>query len=237
MNSEKSIVLLPFIREFTLAVIRTIHVEKLCEEEKQVIHSDLVPKVSEKVMQVSLVEKHADDKISAPHHAVKRSNIVKKRVRNLVAPPKRVKVMQVARPVTRAPPKQVFEPKAVVPQIQVPPVVRPIVPRETNVGLSRDYGKITLLLNDPSVSTIECQGAGKALTIIQAGRKQMTKIILSAEDIKNILGEISDAVRIPLLEGVFRAAVDNFSINAVISDTIGSRFVIKKQTAYSMLER
>jgi len=35
---------------------------------------------------------------------------------------------------------------------------------------------------------------------------------------------------------VFRAAVDNFSLNAVVSEIIGSRFVIKKQNAYALLE-
>jgi len=85
---------------------------------------------------------------------------------------------------------------------------------------------------DPSVSTIECSGAGKPLMIIRAGQKMGTKISLSAAEIKEVLQKVSDAVHIPLLEGVFRAAVDNFSINAVISEMIGSRFIIKKQTPY-----
>jgi len=102
--------------------------------------------------------------------------------------------------------------------------------------LNKNYGKIAPLLNDPSVSSIECRGTGIPITVIRTGQKQITKISLSQRDIKEILKQISEVSHIPLLEGVFKAAVDNFVVNAVISDMIGSRFVIKKHTAYAMLE-
>jgi len=135
------------------------------------------------------------------------------------------------------------------PHIVLPPVRRSMLPRalptharvtpphvKSDVGLSQDYGDITPLLNDPSISTIECQGEGRPLMIIRAGQRQPTKVVLRAAEIKEILEKVSDSVHIPILEGVFRAAVDNFSINAVVSDIIGSRFVIKKQNAYALLE-
>ena len=108
--------------------------------------------------------------------------------------------------------------------------------RETQSQSTQDYGKIAPLLNDPSISTIECKGAGILITVIRAGQRQETKISLGKQEIKDILNKISEKTHIPLLEGVFRAAIDNFSINAVISEMIGSRFVIKKHTAYSLLE-
>jgi len=199
-----------FIRRFVYAIIQNIRAKNFNYEERHVIHADLVPRVSEKVMQASLREK--------------------------VTP--RVGVVPVMRPR--------MMPRPIMVQRQMPPVRAPI-PRPIHpmvqlpaapqgTGLSQDYGKITPLLNDPSVSTIECSGAGKPLMIIRAGQKQGTRISLSAEDIKEILNKVSDVVHIPLLEGVFRAAVDNFSINAVISEMIGSRFIIKKQTPYSLLE-
>jgi len=219
-----------FVQKFVYAIIQNIRAKNFAYEEKQVIHADLVPRVSAPVMQASLMEKMTPS-IALPVPVV--PPVVRKRVdmSALVAP--------IARPRPRAPmPSAPRRMAAAMPQTpaQTQPMMQmPAAPQ--GVGLSQEYGKITPLLNDPSVSTIECAGVGKELTIIRAGQKQMTKISLSAGEIKEILQKVSDAVHIPLLEGVFRAAVDNFSINAVISEMIGSRFVIKKQTAYSLLER
>jgi len=196
MSSEEisKIAVSPFIRKFTFAVIKSIQSKNLSHEEKHVIHADLVPKVSNRVMQASLGER------TTP------------RIIRRIAP-RQNQILRTIRP------KNI------------------VTPYEIQNEPSQNYGKITPLLNDPSVSTIECRGVGKPIIIIRAGQKQITKIILSADDIKTLLRNISDRVHIPLLEGVFRAAVDNFSINAVISEMIGSRFIIKKQTAYTMLER
>lgn len=218
MSSEEisTIAVSPFVRKFVFEIIQSIRVKNLSYEDKHVIHADLVPKVSKKVMRASLEERTASRKMD-----------------ELVAPivkPRFTRV-PVSHPVRQMPPQVV----QIAPSIQ--PITSPNISHGTQVGLSQDYGKITPLLNDPSVSTIECQWAGKPIMIIRSGQKQITKIVLSADDIKNFLRKISDVAHIPLLEGVFRTAVDNFFVNAVISDTIGSRFVIKKQTAYAMLER
>jgi len=213
----------PFIQKFVYAIIQNIRAKNFSYEKKHVIHSDLVPRVSEKVMRASLMERVTPRIKIAPVPTV--PPVIPRRIAG--AP-----VLPVARPRTPAPVQRVA-PAMPPPQRMTPPRA----PQGAPVKLSQDYGKITPLLNDPSVSTIECQGAGKPLMIIRAGQKQGTKIVLNANDIKEVLQKVSDAVHIPLLEGVFRAAVDNFSINAVISEMIGSRFVIKKQTAYAMLER
>jgi len=47
---------------------------------------------------------------------------------------------------------------------------------------------------------------------------------------------VARILRQPLMDGVFRASVEGFSINAVVSEMVGSRFVIKKSTAYGLLE-
>ena len=217
-----------FIQKFVFAIINNIRARNFVYEERHVINADLVPRTSERVMQASLGEKIRKREV-AP--AVKAPVVVRKRdMGGLVAPIARPRPRMVAR--------------RIPPPVQAPPVAPiarhvavPAAPQGEAVGLSQDYGKITPLLNDPSVSTIECQGVGKPVVVIRAGQKQVTKIVLSAKEIKDILQKVSDAVHIPLLEGVFRAAVDNFSINAVISEMIGSRFVIKKATAYGLLEK
>ncbi len=208
----------PFIRKFVFAIVQNIRAKNFDYEDRHVIHADMVPRASERVIHASLGER-----------ITKRVPLARKRdMSALVAP--------ISRPRMRAPVQQMAPVQA---QLIAPPIqqVAPMTPQGMPPGLTQDYGKITPLLNDPSVSTIECQGAGKPVMIIRAGQKQVTKISLSAKEIREILQKVSDAVHIPLLEGVFRAAVDNFSINAVISEMIGSRFVIKKQTPYGLLER
>ncbi|MFH0711529.1 MAG: hypothetical protein V1889_00190 [archaeon] len=203
----------PFVRRFVLAILQNIRANGLVHDEKFVVHADLVPKFSEKVMMASMETPKVLPKIP-------------------VVPP-RVPIRKVMRVPPGGKVTQGREKLGEVGEgnfIMVPPRIM------GNVGLSQDYGKITLLLNDVSVSTIECHGAGKPLIVIRAGQKQLTRIVLSADEIKNVLDKVSDSVHIPILEGVFRAAIDNFFISAVVSDIIGSRFVIKKQNAYAMLE-
>jgi len=215
----------PFINKFVFTIIQTIRSHNFNHEERNVIYADLVPKIPERVMPTSLRKENQISK-----HPLDTMN-------ELITPieTKPIRRFPIRIP---APMSHTFQPTAMVPQKPFElnrPMDIPIVTGE--VTLSHDYGKITPLLHDPSISSIECQGAGKPLMIIREGQRQVTRIVLNVEDIKGILLTVSDAIHIPLLEGVFRAAVDNFSINAVISEIIGSRFILKKQTAYSLLER
>lgn len=113
------------------------------------------------------------------------------------------------------------EPAQVVPEIQEPAV-------QGDIFAQGPYGRITMLLYDPSVSVIDCNGPGKPVLVTRYGRKQITKINLSSEEITAILDKVSQEAHIPLMEGIFRAAVDDFSVTAIISDIVGSKFSIKK---------
>jgi hypothetical protein len=217
-----------FIQKFVHAIILNIRAKNFAYGERHVIHADLVPRMSERTMQASLGERTTR---KVPVMSVVAPPVVRKKreIHPLLVP-----IVMPKRPARPMAPRQMPPVQAPAPVQTQPTAQAPAAPQ--GATLSQDYGKITPLLNDPSVSTIECSGAGKPLMIIRAGQKQGTRIVLTAEEIKEILHKVSDAVHIPLLEGVFRAAVDNFNINAVISEMIGSRFVIKKQTAYAMLE-
>ena len=59
------------------------------------------------------------------------------------------------------------------------------------------------------------------------GRKN-TSLILSKEEIDDIIQKFSEISRIPLHEGFFRVAVGKLLITAVISGIIDSTFIIKK---------
>ena len=255
----------PFIRQFVLESIKVVAAKKLVKIDKEVIDADMVPRVSEYVFKKSmgpgeipprpkaptpikkpLVPRMHPRIANIPNRLMPRSLIPKKPIspqRPMVPPrPK----MQIRKPMMRppVPPKPVAPPRHHVPQRPHPP--RPMVPPRTNplkpkvndqTGHIEGYGKINAFLEDPTITTIECPGPGKPVIIVRAGQRQITKIVLGPEEVSEILDTVADEAHIPLLEGVFRAAVDSFSISAVISEMIGSKFVIKKHTAYSALEK
>jgi hypothetical protein len=225
----------PFIRKFVFSIINNIRARNFVYEERHVIHADLVPRGSERVALASLKEKvttRENRELKIENRGANVPVVVRSRdMSGLVAPIKIGSRRSEVGGRVVMPPRRMAPPVAPVAQHVVP-----AAPQGEVAVPSQDYGKIMPLLNDPSVSTIECQGVGKPVMVIRAGQKQVTKIVLTAKEIKEILQKVSDAVHIPLLEGVFRAAVDNFSINAVISEMIGSRFVIKKAGAYALLE-
>ena len=213
----------PFVRTLALAVIRNILSQKISYDEKQVIDAELVPRLSKQVALATLKEGKTDNEFKMSDSIV----------------PQVPQPLQKPLPLSQNP----------IPRHQRPILInqrkRPIqmAPSMINIqgsgqaGLVQgDYGKITLLLNDPSVSSIECPGPDTPIVVIRAGQRQFTRISLNQEELRNLFEKISEQARIPLMDGVFRAAVENFLINGVISEMIGSRFVIKKQTPYALLE-
>jgi len=97
--------------------------------------------------------------------------------------------------------------------------------------------KIDSLIKDDTITAIECSGPGKPLIVRSLGRVSPTRISLSEEEIKKIVGTYSSYSRIPVMEGLFKAAVGNTLITAVISNFVGSTFIINKFTPYSLIER
>jgi len=224
----------PFVRQFVLSIIRNIRGEEFDYREKPVVHADMVPKGSKSVRVASMTTSPMPKSIEVEKSPIKIT-------------PKRRDMSALAAPIRRAPQSR---PQRMMPSRQImaptrasPPVtpaggtVAPPAPSSGAQGIISDgYGKITPLLDDPSVSTIECEGADKPIMILRAAQRQKTRIALNKDEIQTILDKVADEAHIPLLEGVFRAVASGFSINAVISKMIGSRFVIKKSNAYAMLE-
>jgi len=197
----------PLVKTFTLSVIRDFPIRFPAYRKENVINVDIIPRVSKKVFFQKPVR---TEKIEHPAEILKRE----KNDLNILTKPITVKPSQ--------------------PSVKVPLVYQ--TPYYLNNRNQGEYGKISPLLNDNSVSTIECSGPGKTISVIRQGQKQVTRISLLSDEIKKILEKISNEAHIPLIEGAFKVAVDNFVINAVVSDAIGSRFIIKKTTPYSLIE-
>lgn len=84
------------------------------------------------------------------------------------------------------------------------------------------------LISNPSVTSIECPGPNKPVIIIQNGRAIPIGIKLNEEEIAKIMNEFSEKTKIPLVRGVFKARLGNFAITAVVSDYVGTRFIIQR---------
>ncbi len=250
MNDDVSLISMhPFFQRFVFSIIQTIKEKDLELSDKFVVDADLVPKVSEKVMMASMGAGVVVPIAKEPKPVTPFSY---EDMNELIAPignrfsQKMRPSMEIKQPTPRqpaalrqaiAPPAQTRRATPTITPGQVAPAVTvPIVAGEGDIDKDKKYGKISPLLNDASVSTIECLGEGKEIMIIRTGQKQRTRIVLDKKEIKEVLNKVADDAHIPLLEGVFRASVKGFSINAVVSEMVSPRFVIKKATAYGLLE-
>ncbi len=129
-----------------------------------------------------------------------------------------------------------------IPEHPLPPPVRYITPTPSSASI--DLGKINLFVNDPSITSIESNGPNEPVTIKTPKGAQSTKTVLNKEEINEILQSFSEASRIPMHEGVLKIAVGKLILSAIVSDVIGSRFIIKKMQqqspknpAYGMMRR
>ena len=59
-----------------------------------------------------------------------------------------------------------------------------------------------------------------------------TNIVLDKEDIDQIIKAFSEKARIPIHGGILKMVVGRLVLSAIISEIIGSKFIIKKM-AYS----
>lgn len=98
-----------------------------------------------------------------------------------------------------------------------------------------DLGKLNLFIADPRINQIECYGPAKEVLVKVGGQTQKTRINLSKEEIQNVIMSFSEKTRIPLIKGVFRAALGNLILTAVISDFVDSRFTIQKRVPFQKL--
>ena len=89
--------------------------------------------------------------------------------------------------------------------------------------------KIKNILLRQEVFSVECPGPGKPLVIVSRGISNIANVTLTDEEISILMKDISQKTRIPLVTGLFKAVLGNLLITAVISDFVGTRFIIQKR--------
>jgi|SRR3989344_9203369 len=113
-----------------------------------------------------------------------------------------------------------------IPDIRLPPRLQYLRPYPTDIHI--DLGKLNPLINDYSVISIECYGPSENIIVTGKMGRKKTNIILSKEDIGEIINKFSTTAKIPVQEGVFKVVVGTLIISAVIADIINTRFIIRK---------
>lgn len=204
----------PLVQKIVLEAILKMKEKEYVPSGNIKINSDLIPKFSE-------------DTVKGQNFLPSMINSLESSKKTIILKPKQHLLL----------PRKVYVNETPIQLEKHEPKVQPF-PSLKNVQLEELYnGKLRGLINDSSVASIECLGPNTELNIFRAGQKMRTKIILSKEDIERILEEISDKAMIPLTEGVFRVIVNNLMINAVISEVVGTKFMIKKMFQINDIKR
>ena len=91
-----------------------------------------------------------------------------------------------------------------------------------------DLGKLNILLRDPTVTSIECVGAGKNILVRRLNETRTTNTTLSRSEINAIIQKFSYEAKIPVDQGPFQIAAGVLSISGINSDLTNSKFIISK---------
>lgn len=124
--------------------------------------------------------------------------------------------------------------KNVPPQKRVLRIPAPRLPkrfsylRPTPKNVNIELGKLNSLINDPGVRAIECQGPNTGIFVSGSMGRKKTNIVLSNDEINQIIDKFSEETKIPAGEGVYRVVAGNLIFSAVISSVTNKRFIIRK---------
>ena len=113
-----------------------------------------------------------------------------------------------------------------IPESRLPRTVEYLKPTPTQKAI--DLGKLNPLITDRLVRVIECNGPDERIIVMGAMGRKSTKIILTKEEIDDMIKRFSQAAKIPVNEGVFRVVLGNLILSAIVSKIIGSKFLIRK---------
>ena len=115
--------------------------------------------------------------------------------------------------------------RLVIPQPRLPERLRYIKPAPSIIQI--ELGKLDPLIKDPAVQTIECNGPDENI-VVKVPQERKTNITLTKEEIDEVINKFSEISKIPVSEGIYRVAVGRLIFSAIISEVVGSKFIIKK---------
>ncbi len=114
-----------------------------------------------------------------------------------------------------------------VPETRLPPQFAYLKPTAA-VEIELNLGKLNPFLYDPAVNVIESNGPEQAIMVKGRMGTKPTNIILSKEEIDQIIQIFSKKSKIPAGEGAVKIALGKYILSAIVSEEAGSRFIIQK---------
>ncbi len=109
-------------------------------------------------------------------------------------------------------------------------------PSPTNLPQDFNLGKIQIMIQDPRVTMIECPGPNKNIMVKTGGNMKISDLSLTEKEIQDIIDKFSKQTKVPVISGIFKAAVGNLMMTATISST-GNSFMITKITPRFIIEQ
>ncbi|MBU0894723.1 MAG: hypothetical protein KKF48_00470 [Nanoarchaeota archaeon] len=223
-----------FLLEFTRELIKNSATKEIVELEKTLKEEQKKEAVTEKKTQKKEIIKNKPKKIEKklPPLTKKKINISKKitlpapiipTIHKPQAPPIKIPKFK---PLPTTPKIRPPQPRLKIPETRFPPRLQYLQPIPTNFELN--LGKINPLIKDPLVETIECSGQGQNLVVTGKMGTKKTKIILTKEEIQNIIQRFSTATKIPVSEGIYKVVRGKLILSSIVSEIVGSKFIIKK---------
>ena len=114
-----------------------------------------------------------------------------------------------------------------IPKTRLPKHLQYLKPTPSNVP-EIELGKLNQLIKDPVVRTIQCDGPDRNIFVKGNMGTKNTNIVLTKQEIEDIIKKFSEATKIPTTEGLFKVVYGKLNFNAIISQVTDSRFIITK---------
>lgn len=187
--------------------------------------------VSSSFFQEPIYSKKTEELAEKPVRLMKRDYFRLRPVFQRTKPPQQIPVQKLRKSIS-VPLTKPALPKS-SPQLQ--PSINIVEPEFQLRPENLELGKLALFLKDPSIQLIECPGPGKNLLVKRYNKINITKVTLNQEEITNIINNFAQQARIPVIGGILKAAVGDLVISAVVSEFVGSRFIINKITPYNLI--
>jgi hypothetical protein len=198
------------------------------EEKNDIIELQKIVESEEKEEPIIKIEKEPAIKFEGKEPVFEPSILSKEEIMEIERP---IQVKQITRKfVTKPILKQVTKIKPrthlFIPELKLPPHLEYLKPIPAP-GIDIDLFKLNPVIKDPAVRLIEVNPNEKVIVTGKMGTKP-TDIILSGEEIMEVINKFSEFSRIPINEGIYRVVAGNLILSAIISETTDSKFVIKK---------
>ncbi len=224
LNKENAVL---FFKLYTREVIKALALQKIRE------HNIEVQKLKQK-----FIEPESTNQINEFQPSPYKMDIIQNQPRNTIKKQfRKITPLQKTRtkPLNQQPSKSFFKKikkklrkEQTQPYIEKPEILSQIQPIPQPIPENFHLGKIENFLRDPGIQSIECPGPGKNILVKKFHKINITRTSLNQNEINNIIDLFSKKSRIPISNGILKTAVGNLVITAVISEFVGSRFIISR---------